>query len=444
MYKAIVDEADLATLSRPPEDRKRILVVAGGSFPSRIQPVHGVFVNERVRFVNQLPHVDVRVVSPTPYFPPIKRFKHWYPWSQVPRHEIVDGLEVLRPRYFLPPKVGGYFHPRLMLPAAKSAIRQLHRQGFDFDLLDAHFVYPNGVLATALGKRYGKPVVITGRGEDIAKFPDYPIIGKQIRQTLRSATQLIAVSGEIAERMERLGADPRKITVIPNGVDCDKFYPESTDVARGKLNLPAERPIVLAVGYRLELKGFHLLVDAIPRIRERFPNVLVAIVGGQARWAADYLPEIEERIRANGVADHVLLPGVRPQDELKDWYSAADVLSILSSREGSPNVLMEALACGLPAVATRVGGIPDVLKDSRLGLLLTERSAEAAATGLITALSNQWDRQAIRSTMERRSWHATAERVNQVFDRALSDFRSSNISSSMGSTSRHFTKKVLS
>ncbi len=175
--------------------RQGVLVLAGGSFPSRAQPVHGVFVKERARHVAQLPNIDMRVLAPSPFFPPLKQFKRWYPWSQIPRHEIVDGLEVLRPRYFLPPKFGGYFHPRLMLPAATRAIRRLQRE-FHFSLIDSHFIYPNGVLAAKLGQRLGKPVIMTGRGEDILRFPELPLIGPQIRKALRQATQLIALSDD--------------------------------------------------------------------------------------------------------------------------------------------------------------------------------------------------------------------------------------------------------
>ena len=397
----------------------RALVLAGGSFPSQIQPVHGVFVKERVRHVAQLPGVDVCVLAPSPYFPPFKSFRRWYPWSQIPRRDVVDGLHVERPKYPLLPKVGGYFHARLIEQAARRALRCI--RDFEFDLIDAHFAYPNGAAAVRLSRRLNKPVVITGRGEDIARYPDLPIIGTQVRQALREATQLVAVSSEIAERMERFGADPARITVIPNGVDCQKFQPIPKHQARKQLGLSTSRPLVLAVGYRLELKGFHLLIDAIPAIRARFPDALVAIVGGQARWAADYLPTIEERIRVHNVQDHVLIAGVRPQQELAAWYSAADVLSILSSREGSPNVLMEAMACGLPAVATRVGGIPEVLADARNGMLLPERSAEAAAVGISEALARDWDRDAVRRFAEQKSWHRTAEQVKEVFERAVAE-----------------------
>ncbi|MBX3441611.1 MAG: glycosyltransferase [Planctomyces sp.] len=397
----------------------RVLSISG-AFPSSIRPVHGVFVKERLRFVSQLPGVSVRVISPIPYFPPIRAFKRWYPWSQMSRFERIDGLDVHRPRYVLPPKIGGYISPRLMYRGVRRIAERL-REVADFDVIDAHFVYPSGIVAVMLGEALGKPVVITCRGEDIERFPRLPIVGDQIRRALRSANQLIGVSRPIADEIVRQGGAPERVTCIPNGVDCERFRPTSQASARERLGLPQGRRIILAVGYRLELKGFHILVDALPRIREAFPDALVAIVGGEASWAADFLPVIESRIQANNVGEHVLIAGNRPQDELADWYSAADVLAILSSREGSPNVLMEALACGLPAVATSVGGIPDVLQDARLGQLLPERSADAAAAGLCAALGRNWDRDGIREVMEQQSWQVTARNVDEVLRRAAEE-----------------------
>ncbi len=399
----------------------RALVLSGGSFPTKKHPVHGVFVKERMRFVKQL-GIDLRVVSPTPYFPPIKAFGRWHTWSEFPAHEFIDGLEVFRPRYLLLPKLGGYIHAALIYHAARRIMPKIQAE-FDFDVIDSHFVYPNGAAAVRLGKRLKKPVVITGRGADIAVFPNLPVIGPQIRAALKQATRLIAVSGEIAERMEELGAAPDKITVIANGVDTEKFSPVTRDEARKRLGLPTDRRIVLGVGYRLELKGFHLLVDALQQVRRVHPDAMVVLVGGQARWAPDYLPQIMERVTANGLEDHVLIAGAKPQDELRYWYSAADVMSINSSREGSPNVLMEALSCGLPAVATPVGGIPAVLStDPCLGVTIPERTSEAAAAAITQLLSSPIDRERIRAIMQEHSWHSTAKQVRCVFEEAIAEY----------------------
>jgi glycosyltransferase involved in cell wall biosynthesis len=309
-----------------------------------------------------------------------------------------------------------------MYPFVYRAARKLWRE-FEFDLIDAHFAYPEGVVAASLGERFSRPVVVTGRGEDIGLFPRLPVIGRQIGRLVTKETELIAVSRPIKEAMIRHGAHSSRVTLIPNGVDCERFTPTDSKRAREQLGLDVDRPIVLSVGYRLERKGFHILIDAVGKLRERFPNILVVIVGGPARWGLDYTAQIEQRIRDNDVADSVFLAGPRHPDDLPLWYSAADVMALLSAHEGSPNVVMESLAGGLPVVATRVGGIPELLSDDRLGILLPERSHSAAATGIESALSRNWDREAIRQTIvKQHGWQRCALKVDEVFDRALARY----------------------
>ncbi|MEO2030452.1 MAG: glycosyltransferase [Planctomycetaceae bacterium] len=401
--------------------RSRSVLVLSSTFPSCADRNYGVFVKERLRAVADLDGHELRVVAPTPYFPPLPVSTRWSHWSRFPRAEFVDGLDVRRPRYFLPPKIGGYIQPALMYRSARRAVERLRSEGFDFDLVDSHFVFPNGVVGAMLAEKYHKPLVITGRGEDILRFPGLPMMGRSIRWAVQRASQFIALSEEIAEAFERQGAPTNRITVIPNGVDIEKFRPIPKREARLRLDLPPDRPIIVSVGNRQERKGFHLLVDAIPKIQQAHPDMLLVIAGGAAPYGNDYTPEIQRRIAEHGLQDHVRLLGGVAHEDLLYCYSAADVFALLSSREGSPNVLMEALACGTPAVATPVGGIPQTLAEPHLGIVLQERSVAAAADGLITALGRDWDTVAIRRTMESRSWQQTAESVAAVFERALSE-----------------------
>ncbi|RPI90121.1 MAG: glycosyltransferase family 4 protein [Planctomycetaceae bacterium] len=401
----------------PSRLRPRVLVLAS-TFPSAIQPIHGVFVKERVKAVAARGDFDVRVVSPTPWFPPLKMFPRWYPLSQIPARETVEGLQVMRPRYALAPKIGGYLHARLMSWGIGNSIARL-RQEFPFDLIDAHFVYPDGVVGAMLGERYHVPVVMTARGEDMIRFPDLPVIGPAIRWGLKRASQLVGLSEELAQKMRENGGDPQRIRVISNGVDTAKFRPVPCDEARLRLGLPAGRKMIIGVGYLLERKGFHLAVEALRTVREQHPDAMLIIVGGVARWGQDYSAEIRETIRRTGLEDHVRLVGARPPDELYLWYSSADLFTILSSREGSPNAPLEALACGVPIVATPIGSIPQVLSRQGLGLMLPERSAQAAARGLSDALAMTWDRAAIRAWAVENSWGSVAEQVAATFRDAL-------------------------
>lgn len=396
---------------------RKVLVISL-PFPSIVQPTYGVFVKERVRAIAQLPGYEVRVVAPVPYFPPIRQFPRWYQWSQFPREEMVDGLSVVRPRYPLPPKIGGYFHPALMYPAVRRAVDRMRRE-FDFDVIDAHFAYPAGVVASMLSERYDRPFVITGRGEDMLRFPNMPFKGPRIRKALQSAAGCIGVSGEIAAAMKKHGAAEDRLQVISNGVDCQRFQPRDQMQSRTALGLPTDRSIILTVGDRLELKGFHLLIDAIPQIRQQFPNVLAVIVGGSPRSGTDMTPILERKIQEQGLEDHVLLAGRVEHSSLPTWYSAVDVFTLLSSREGSPNVLLEALACGTPAVGTPVGAIPDMLSDPATGIVLGDRNVSSIAACLVDALERPWDHSRIRQLMEKQTWRATAERCAAVFEAAL-------------------------
>ena len=397
--------------------KPRVLVLAS-TFPSSIQPIHGVFVKERVKAVAALGEFDLRVMSPTPWFPPLKMFKRWYPPSQIPASETVDGLQVTRPRYLLLPKIGGYYHTQLMKWGIGRSVARL-REEFPFDLIDAHFVYPDGVVGAMLGELYNVPVVMTARGEDMIRFPELPVIGNAIRWGLKRASQLVGLSEELAQKMIENGADPARVRVISNGVDTAKFRPVPRDEARQRMGLPLDRKIIIGVGYLLERKGFHLAVEALRTVRERHPDAMLVIVGGVSRWGQDYSAEIHEAIRRTGMADHVRLVGARPPEELYLWYSTADLFTILSSREGSPNAPLEALACGIPIVATPIGSIPQLLTNTTLGLMLPERSAEAAARGFCDALAMTWDREAIRAWSVENSWGSVAKQVAATFRDAL-------------------------
>ncbi|MEM7479276.1 MAG: glycosyltransferase [Planctomycetota bacterium] len=390
----------------------RILVLSA-TFPASAEPGRGVFVKERAKALKNYADFDIRVVAPVPWAPPIKRFSNWYRLSQYARSEILDGLPVTRPRYFLPPKIGGYFHPSCMYRSVAKCVDRI-RTEFEFDLIDAHFVFPSGVVAAKLGRRYGVPVAMTGRGEDMLRFPSNVIMRKSIEWALNNADCCIGVSREIATAMRNNGAAESKIQVVPNGIEFEKFNVLDKEECRERLNLPSEKKIILGVGDRLELKGFHLLVDAMPEVLKIHPNAHLIIVGGKGRFGRDYTSEIERRIAEHHLENQVSLAGPKPHKELVEWYNAADLFALMSSREGSPNVLIEALACGLPAIGTPVGGIPDELNVPLRGRVLSERSVSAASQAICDCLSKTWDRQAIHESMRGRNWCTTATRLAEM------------------------------
>ncbi|KAA5546276.1 glycosyltransferase family 4 protein [Roseiconus nitratireducens] len=403
----------------------RVLVVSA-TFPSSVDPTRGIFVKERIAALDRIPGVEVRVIAPTPWAPPIRSIPSWYERSQFPQHEFVDGLSVSRPRYPLPPKVGGYIHPQLMYPALLKEAKRIH-QAFPFDLIDAHFVYPSGVAATRVARHFRVPVCMTGRGADMLRFPSYPLKGRPIRWALRNCDGSIALSSEIAEAMIINGAAKESVALIPNGVDTNKFRPADSAQCRAELGLPQAKTILLSVGDRIALKGFQVIVEALPKVLQRRPDVMYVCVGGPGRHGTDFTSQLRSAIARLGLSDRVLFPGICEHDQLYKWHNASDLYVLASSREGSPNALLEALACGLPAVSTRVGGAPDEIEKTGYGIIMRERSAIAAADAILAACDRQWNREQIRHGMENRSWDVTARHVLQHFCSLLPESKASRL-----------------
>lgn len=352
------------------------------------------------------------VVSPVAWFPRWLKVRRWRSASELPSHEQFGTLSVYHPRYPLLPKVSMPFHALLILLGSLACVRRLNR-GAKIDCIDAHFVYPDGLAAVLLGKILGVPVTVSARGTDINLFPTFKLIRPMIRWTLSHADGVIAVSAALKAVMVGLGVNPDKIRVIPNGVDTDRFHLMDREEARKRLNLPPQAPLLVSVGALIRPKGHLTLLRAFASVAQRHPEGKLYILGeGPMR------PELESLVRELKLQDKVRLPGKRPNEELLQWFNAADVSVLLSEREGWPNVVTESLACGTPVVATRVGGVPEILHSPDLGILVAQ-TVESVVDGLEKALSKNWDREAISNQTRARTWGTVASELEDIFSEQL-------------------------
>ena len=381
-------------------------------FPSSCDPTHAIFVYQRCAHLARRPDNEVIVVSPVPYFPSWLKTNRWRTASQVPTEERIGSLTVYHPRYFLLPKIFMTLHAVSMFLGCRPEVARLNERA-KLDCIDAHFVYPDGLAAVLLGKFLGVPVIVSARGSDIHAYPAFRTIRPMIRWTLQHADALIAVSASLKKSMIELGASADKIQVIPNGIDPVRFQPVPISQARQELNLPVDAPFIVSVGALIPSKGHQFLVRAFGRIAGRHPDMRLAILGeGPLR------SQLEKLILELGLRDRVHLLGKRPNEELRLWYSAATASCLASAGEGWPNVVTESLTCGTPVVATRVGGIPEILHSSEFGVLV-EQSVDAIAAGLEEALSRSWDRETISQQTLARTWETVAAEVEDVFKAAL-------------------------
>jgi glycosyltransferase involved in cell wall biosynthesis len=386
-------------------------------FPNNRQPDNCVFIRERVAYLSKL-H-DLRVVAPVPYFPRIKLHGRWYEHSLVTSHERIAGLEVYHPRYLITPGVGMALYGLTYFISILNFMRKLNRTDA-YDIIDGHYIYPDGLAAVLVARALRKPVILSARGTDINLFTTYPLIRRWIVYALRRCDHVIAVSEALKRRIVEIGIAPGKIAVIPNGVDTAQFRPLPKDEARRTLDLPPGATVLLSVGSLRSLKGFHHLISALNKLRDSHDelDLRLYIVGdGQER------ENLQRQIDRLALGSFVNLMGRIPHEELQAWYNAADLFCLVSSREGWPNVIMESLACGLPVLATRVGGIPEILHSEKLGLLLDAVDGPELEKQLVesipAALGKTWDREELVGSIRERSWEGVARKVSDVLQRAL-------------------------
>ena len=381
-------------------------------FPSSVRPVHGIFVETRLRELLKSGQVVSRVIAPVPWFPSANpRWGHYAQFAATPSREMRNGLDVFHPRYLLVPKVGMVAAPLAIALAALPTVKKLLNKGFDFDVIDAHYFYPDGVAAALLGKWLNKPVVITARGTDLNLIPQFSLPRRMIRWASMQAQASIGVCSALMDVLRDMGTPADRLHVMRNGVDLQRFQPQPQEASRSALGLSGG-PILLSVGYLIERKGHHLLLQAMPEILKHYPHARLVVVGDGDMGGA-----LLQLARDLHIEPHVTFAGAIAQAELKHWYSAADVFVLASSREGWANVLLESMACGTPVVATRIWGTPEVVTDERVGLLVDHRNAEAIAAAVSRLLAHPPDRSQVRSYAEGYSWESTSQAQLELFNR---------------------------
>jgi teichuronic acid biosynthesis glycosyltransferase TuaC len=387
----------------------RVLVMTK-IFPNAAEPLSAPFNRQQIAALGR--RCAVEVLAPIPWFPGARLFSRWSAAGRlgaVPRTDRIDGLEVVHPRTPYLPRFGHVLSAALYGAALYPAVRR--RRGA-FDVLLGTWAYPDGVAAVALGNAMGLPTVVKLHGSDMDVLSKRPALRRQLGWALPRAARVVAVSRALGEQAEALGVARDRIDIVTNGVDSALFHPRDRAAARAELGHAGDtRRWILFVGRVEADKGMLELAPAFAKLATANPEATLIVVGdGKARAG------MTETLRP--FADRVVFAGARPFVEVPLWMAACDVLTLPSHHEGTPNVLLEALASGRRVVATRVGGIPDVVHRPELGTLVPVGDASALATALGEAVAQPYDGAAIAALGARGGWDDSAARLYDVLERA--------------------------
>jgi glycosyltransferase involved in cell wall biosynthesis len=356
----------------------RILAITN-LYPNPYHPTRATFNRDQFRELAAL-H-PMAVISPIAWTDELAA--RWKGDGPLPaqRQVLRDGIAVCHPRYLFPPRVMRGVYGDLFQRCIRPSFEQMLAH-FRPEIILGSWAYPDGWAALELGRRAGLPVVIKVHGSDVLTQSSFPARQRKMMETLCAADGVIAVSGDLSEKMIGFGVQPDRIRIVYSGVDTNRFHPGSKSEARAKLGLDAQVPLFLYVGNLFHVKGIDVLVDACGKLAAGGMRFVCQMIGqGPLRH------ELERQIASLGLQQQVILAGAKPHAELPDWFRAADALVLPSRSEGVPNVLMEAAACGTPFIASHVGGVPEIAHLGR-GELIPPGDAEALAGAMQNVLGS--------------------------------------------------------
>ncbi len=382
--------------------KPRIAVVTS-YFPSSQEPYRGHSTYQTLRHLTT--QADLCA------FVPYLRYPHWY----NPREARYQRMDLS----YQPPGMAARYFEYTTLPLigrplnGELAYRQVRRAVEEFkpDLILNYWLYPDGYAAVKLGRRLGVPVIVAALGSDVRRIDDRST-RFWTRRILVQADWLITVSRELAERAAEMGARPDRTTAILNGYDETVFYPGDQVAERAKLGCQADAEAILYVGSLIPSKGLRELMKAFVSLAGRRPR-LHLVCGGEGPLRAEMVALAQRA----GLAGRLVLPGKLSSSQVRDWMVAADLFCLPSYSEGCPNVVIEALATGRAVVATKVGGIPELVSPAN-GVLVEAHDAAALETGLERALAQGWDPALVAATY-RRDWRLVAADTWSVCQRLL-------------------------
>ena len=364
------------------------ILILSHMYPNKSNPVSGIFIHNYAKALLNA-GCKVGVVSPVPYSPKILWFnKKWKKYGEVPKFDTIDKIPVYYPRYIRLP--GKWFHClssyTIYLGIVKTVSNIIMRD-FKPDILHTHTATPDGYTGLLLKRKFNLPVVCSLRGSDINNYPYYDSFTMELtRKVISQADQLIAVSNALKLKAESFATPKNEIQVIYNGCDIKKFVfnLESRIATKKRLNIPLDNKVLIFVGNLLKTKGIYELIGSFILLSKQYHNLHLIVVGNGPEYQY-----IKEQAFKNGLKDKIYLVGAQPHNKIPDFLSAGDILVLPSYNEGLPNAVLDAMACSRAVVATKVGGIPEAVRDGETGFLVNEKDINSLVKGIDKLLSNE-------------------------------------------------------
>jgi teichuronic acid biosynthesis glycosyltransferase TuaC len=383
------------------------IAVATHWFPSSSQPHRGRPIYEKSKALGK--RADVRVFCIDPVYP---RYQFLRPRTFVNRDaESGYSLSGVTVEYLKYPALPVITRPLNGYNCGRTLLR--HLRCYRPDLVIGYGAYPEGFAAVAAARYLKIPAIVCVLGSDVLCNHGY-YVGKLTIQTITRATFVLSVSDNLRERVIRFGVPPERCRTIHNGCDFAIFKPSSRETARLELNIDPRAEVIVFIGRLVPLKGLRELFEAAATLSASRSRLHLVCIG-----EGPMDQELRHRASQPDLKGHVSFSEGANPHEIARWLAASNVFCLPSHSEGCPNVVVEALSCGLPVVASNVGGIPELM-NSRCGILVPPGDARQLARSLLRALDHPWNQEEIAKCSQR-SWDEVACETYQVCSSLVRD-----------------------
>jgi teichuronic acid biosynthesis glycosyltransferase TuaC len=369
------------------------IAVATHFFPTSTQPHRGLPIYQLTRALSSI--VDVQVFCVDPLYPSYKLLQQRTFLNPAgDASYTVPGVKVKYLHYHALPFLSRGFNGYNCARVLTSPMRD-----FRPDIIIGYFIYPSGFAALTVAETLKVPVIVGALGSDLRGISNFTRMLS--RRTMRKASFVVTVSDDLREIAIKHGISPDRTVTIHNGCDFDIFHPADRGAARAELHVEPAAELIVFTGRLVPGKGLRELLQAVAILAPSHPRLRLVCIG---EGVMDQ--ELRQRASQPDLRGYVKFLGNLNADQIARWLAASNVFCLPSYSEGCPNVIIEALACGRPVVATNVGGIPELM-DSRCGILVPPRDAKALADALAKTLEYPWNQDQISSSF-RRTWQDMA------------------------------------
>lgn len=374
--------------------KKRVnVLVISGTFPSRENPPALIFVKNQIEQLSKYVNITAVITEPVFVFSRkglFVRKKQNYLVNKKSNYKIYS-----IPFYLPSGRLSGYVYAYSQF---LSVFFFLLLYRIRAEIVHGHFVYPEGLAAVLIGKLLKWRSIITAHGSDLLVWPEKSkFLKRGVQFALKHSDRIICVSQTLRRKAINLGADESRTIFIPNGLNFEVFRPLSMNRARERLGLPLRKKIVTYIGSMVKIKGVLNLVEAISHVLSLDRNIIFLIIG-QGKLES----QLKKRVYSIGIEKNVKFVGAKKNEEIPYWINVSNLICIPSISEGFGIVVIESLACGVPVVASNVGGIREIIKDEKLGILFPPGDPVALSSAIVRALSKKWDGKKMREYVMKR------------------------------------------